>query len=373
MALKSFNPKSYLESYSPESDVPTLDSPTQTFASTIQRTFNIPQPDTYTYRAQAETTLAITQRAIAGKRVHGLHNWYHTPTGEPIPPPPPSPHPLPAEILAYISLFDASLSPAKALNAFKASAKANSLQLHVSTHLVERFHNSAPGGLLPSKKSRSHTNPYLDMFAYTCRELEWCGPWPNTLHTKQAHHMLPVLYHHFGCVVPSYAALHVLAKLAQPARPSKEPVRPIFDIGSGNGYWTFMLRNFPLLEGMKDLDVRGVDNGTSEYRVTWIDDTVRHDGLKYLREHEDGKGAVLLLVYPQATGNFTAPLLKKFKGDCIVVAGTQNANGFTGFQDCVVDEWVEKHLKEFELTLRMPLPSFPGKDEALFVFQRRNV
>ena len=80
---------------------------------------------------------------------------------------------------------------------------------------------------------------------------------------------------------------------------------------------------------------------------------------------------MLLLVYPQATGDFTAPILKQFEGDAIVVAGTQNANGFTAFQDCIVDEWVEKNLLAFELTLRVPLPSFAGKDEALFVFQRR--
>ncbi|CAI6330839.1 unnamed protein product [Periconia digitata] len=369
MALRSFNPQTYLEGYSSENDTPIVDSPTQTFSSTLQRTFDIPQNDTYTYRAQGETSLPTAQKAIGGKRVHGLHNWYHTPSGEAVSSP--SPHPLPAEIIAYTTLFSPSVSPLKALNAFKASAKSASLQLEISSHLLSRFHNSSTvSGLLPSKKSRNHTNPYLDMWSYACHELEWCGPWPNTVYTKQAHHMLPVLYHHFGCVVPSYAALHVLAKLAQPARPSKENVRPVYDVGSGNGYWTFMLRNLVLPE-MKALDVRPVDNGTSEYRIMWVNDTIQKDGLTYLGEHEDGKGAILLLVYPQATGNFTAPVIRKFKGDFIVVAGTQNGNGFTGFQDCVVDEWVEKNLKAFELTLRLPLPSFPGKDEALFVFQRR--
>jgi hypothetical protein len=37
----------------------------------------------------------------------------------------------------------------------------------------------------------------------------------------------------------------------------------------------------------------------------------------------------------------------------------------------LVDEWVEREMEEFELLLRMPLPSFAGKDEALFVFKRR--
>lgn len=165
----------------------------------------------------------------------------------------------------------------------------------------------------------------------------------------------------------------MIVKLAQPAKPSKEAVRPILDIGSGNGYWTFMLRHFPISEvsGAKELDVRAIDNQISEYRVSWIRDTIKADGLGYLRENDNGKGCVLLLVYPQATGDFTGPMLKAFDGDTIVIAGTQNENGFTAFREALVDDWVASHLSAFELTLRMPLPSFAGKDEALFVFQRR--
>jgi hypothetical protein len=90
-----------------------------------------------------------------------------------------------------------------------------------------------------------------------------------------------------------------------------------------------------------------------------------------LKAHDNGKGCVLLLVYPQATGDFTGPILKQFEGDTIVVAGTQNGNGFTGFQDQGVDEWVERDLGAFELAMRIPLPSFAGKDEGLFVFKRK--
>jgi hypothetical protein len=242
----------------------------------------------------------------------------------------------------------------------------------IANHLTSRFHNTS-NGLLPTKKARSHVNPYYSLWTYSCHELEWAGPLPSTTHTKISHHILPIFYHHFGCVVPSYAALHAITKLAQPAKPSKEPVLPILDIGSGNGYWSYMLRNFPIsdISGAKALDVRAIDNQLSEYRVLWVRDTIKSDGQAYLKQHDNGKGCVLLLVYPQATGNFTGPILKAFEGDAIVVAGTQNGNGFTGFQDMVVDEWVQKNLSAFELTLRMPLPSFAGKDEALFVFQRK--
>lgn len=281
-------------------------------------------------------------------------------------------YPTPEEISTYTSLFDPSFNLPKALNGFKANAKANTLRHGIANNLTSRFLNTT-NGLLPSKKTRTHVNPYYLLWTYSCEELEWAGPLPSTTYTRISHHILPIFYHHFGCVVPSYAALHAIAKLAQPAKPSKEPVLPILDIGSGNGYWSYMLRNFPIadISGAKELDVRPIDNQLSEYRISWARDTIKSDGMAYLKQHDGGKGCVLLLVYPQATGNFTGPILKAFEGDTIVVAGTQNGNGFTAFQDMLVDECVEKNLPSLELVMRMPLPSFAGKDEALFVFQRR--
>jgi hypothetical protein len=281
-------------------------------------------------------------------------------------------HPTPEEISAYTALFQPSVALPKALKGFKANSKAKTLRAQIASHLDSRFLNKTQG-LLPNKKDRVHKNPYLDLWTYSCRELEWAGPVPTTAHTKISHHILPIFYHHFGCVVPTHAALTVIAKLAQPAKPSKEPVRPILDIGSGNGYWTFMLRNLALESGMLPLTVHAIDNQTSEYRVTWIPDTVIASGDSWLASHDGGKGSVLLLVYPQATGDFTNSVLKGFKGDAIVVAGTQNGNGFTGFKDTTVEEWIEANLNEWELTLRMPLPSFAGKDEGLFVWQRRKM
>ncbi|KAF9693201.1 hypothetical protein EKO04_008755 [Ascochyta lentis] len=365
MALKSFNPETFLDNWSDEKFNPI--SSGKPLARCIGEAFDIPPTDAYIYRAQGETTLLMTQKVIAAKGANGMHDWYHDDTGALIEPQ----HPSLEEITAYTTLFDPSLNPPKALNGFKSSSKANTIRKQVADHLSSRFHNTS-AGLLPSKKDRRHVNPYLSLWTYSCQELEWAGPIPSTSFTKISHHILPIYYHHFGCIVPSYAALHVLAKLAQPSKPSKEPVLPILDVGSGNGYWTYMLRHFPLpAPEWKTLDVRPIDSGLSEYRVTWVKDTIKMDGKEYLRRNDNGRGTVLLLVYPQATGNFTGPILKMFEGDTIVVAGTQNENGFTAFQDQGVDQWVEKNLKAFELTLRMPLPSFAGKDEALFVFQRR--
>jgi hypothetical protein len=138
---------------------------------------------------------------------------------------------------------------------------------------------------------------------------------------------------------------------------------------------------------MKELEVHAVDNQISEYRTTWIADTIISDGVKFLtsgririktaqgeleeRPVNGGRGCILLLVYPQATGNFTSSVLRAYKGDVIVVAGTQNGNGFTGFKGERVEDWMARERGEFELVLRVPLPSFAGKDEGLCVFRRR--
>lgn len=64
-------------------------------------------------------------------------------------------------------------------------------------------------------------------------------------------------------------------------------------------------------------------------------------------------------------------VLKAYKGDTIFVAGTQNENRFTGFSNTTVEQYFEREKKDFEMTARIPLPSFVGKDEAMYVYQRK--
>ena len=161
--------------------------------------------------------------------------------------------------------------------------------------------------------------------------------------------------HHFGCVVPSYESLEVIKQMARGRR--------VLEIGSGNGYWAYMLRRM-------GLNVTAVDNLQSEYRTLWIGDTLVQDGEKYLKTEKGAKDALLLLVYPIVGLNFTSKILKAYKGDVICVAGTQNRNGYTAFQDRTIDEYITAEKTEFEKTVQIPLPSFAGKDEALFMFER---
>ena len=160
--------------------------------------------------------------------------------------------------------------------------------------------------------------------------------------------------HHFGCVVPSYESLEIIRQCAGE--------RAVVEIGSGNGYWTYMLRRL-------GVSVQAIDNLQSEYRTTWIGDTLVKDGEKYLKEKKGCKDNVLLLVYPIVSSDFTSGILDAYKGGTICVAGTQNGNGYTAFKDKTIDEYMKAEKADYKKTIQIPLPSFPGKDEALYVFE----
>ncbi len=162
---------------------------------------------------------------------------------------------------------------------------------------------------------------------------------------------------HFGCVVPSFEGLEVIKQAARGKR--------ILEIGSGNGYWAYMLRRH-------GVSVTAIDNMQSEYRTSWIGDTMISDGERYLKAEKGAKDDVLLLVYPIVGSDFTSKILQAYSGDTICVAGTQNRNGYTAFKDQMIDEHVTTEKVGFQKIVQIPLPSFAGKDEALFVFERQN-
>ena len=204
-------------------------------------------------------------------------------------------------------------------------------------------------------KSKTHVNPYYDFWCWSCQNLEWAGPEEKTANIKTSHHVLPIFMHHFGCVVPSYESLEVIKQSAGK--------RAVVEIGSGNGYWAYMLRRM-------GVSVQAVDNQQSEYRTMWIGDTLVKDAEQYLKEKKGCKDDLLLLVYPIVSSDFTSGILDTYKGDTVCVAGTQNRNGYTAFKDRTIDEYMKVEKPDYEKTIQIPLPSFAGKDEALYVFER---
>lgn len=240
-----------------------------------------------------------------------------------------------------------------------ANAKKLSPRETVAQYLQSR--RIAPPFKIP--RSKTHVNPYYDFWTYSCQLITFLGPLPDAsyadpLNAKRTHPMLPVFYHHFGCVVPTYEALSIISELA-----AESGAEGVIDMASGNGYWTYMLRRMKL-------DIIAVDNIASEYRTMWISDTVKSDGVEYLKRHDGGGRRILLMVYMVTAGTFTKRVIQAYHGDTIVVVGTQNENRYTGFRDSTVEEWFEKEMTAWQLVCRIAMPSFAGKDEGLFVWKR---
>lgn len=59
------------------------------------------------------------------------------------------------------------------------------------------------------------------------------------------------------------------------------------------------------------------------------------------------------------------------EGSTIVIAGSQNANGFTAFAKDLLVDWFAREMSDWEKITQIPLPSFAGKDEALFVYEKK--
>lgn len=212
------------------------------------------------------------------------------------------PAPPAIDVAAYSTIFSSTNSTSKALIGLASNAKKGSLRADIAAHLQSLYAPpSAARKLVVPKLKRSHVNPYIDIWAWANQNLEWAGPDAGTKDVRISHAMLPVLYHHFGCVCPSYEALCLIQQLAKG--------RQVLDLGSGNGYWTYMLRRF---DAKKPVAVVPLDSGASEWRTVWVGDTVTADGVQWLQEHEGGKEQLLLLVYPQVGADFTGNVLRAY-------------------------------------------------------------
>lgn len=322
----------------------------------------IPEKDTYTYHAMTSISLQQAHAVVQLGGINELHTWYRDANETPRDPPPR------ADADAYASIFSPSTLTSSALKNFATNAKKGSIRSEVAARLTEKrfLHPGRPELAVPKCKKPPCENPYVDFWSWSCRSLEWCGPCESSDRRHTSHHVLPIFMHHFGCVVPSHEALEILRLVADG--------RAVADVGSGNGYWTFMLRQY-------GLTVHPVDNMQSEWRVNWVADTVVSDGVRWLRKKDSGRDMVLLLVYPVVgaglpgggggkEGGFTRNLVEAYRGDTLAVVATQNSNGYTAFGSMTMVQFMEREHPEWTKVVQIPVPSFACKDEALYIFQR---
>ncbi|KAI1363362.1 hypothetical protein F5Y08DRAFT_243884 [Xylaria arbuscula] len=397
--------------------------------SAIAASFALRATDSYVYHAIVAVTLPQVQHIVSLGGAHGLHNWYFgeppadpdandpskteqdeqtppsadtnstseskskpsppsKPQAPPVLPPPPQP-----DIEAYLSIFSPANASSTALKNYTSNAKKGSLRREIGSYLSSKRYihpslNLTVPRIKASASKPAPANPYLTFLSWAIRNLEYAGPAPSSARGRpSSHHALPIFMHHFGCVCPSHESLEILRSVAAG--------REIIDMGSGNGYWTRMLRDYhafyapaPSTSSAKAKAkppppipvVTPVDSAQSSWRTTWVRDTLIADGVTYLRDTRSGaKDAVLLLVYPivgggvagGSEGGFTRSMLEAYDGDTLAVVGTQNHNGYTGFRDMTMDEFMAReHVDKWVKVVQVPLPSFPGKDEALYIFQR---
>ncbi|KAK5112223.1 hypothetical protein LTR62_004384 [Meristemomyces frigidus] len=353
----TFDPDKYFDAWGKEEITPPYDNDFRKF---IIKTFGLSVRDDYGYMAQnAEVTLLSAQTYIECGGQNGLHGWYRDAEGQLREPP------TATDIAAYSDIFRHTTSTSKALTALASNAKKGTVRADIAKHLQANYHPPSAASKLAVNKTKTHMNPYFDLWTWTNQNLEWGGPEAETAKVRISHAVLPVIYHHFGCICPSYESLELIRQVANG--------RKVLDMGSGNGYWTYMLRRMEpqSKKEKKKMEVLPIDNGMSEWRTVWVGDTVEADGIEWLRQHEGGREAVLLLVYPTVGQDFTSKMLKAYDGTTIISAGTQNTSGFTAFAKETIVDWMAREMPGWERVLQIPLPSFAGKDEALFVFEKK--
>ena len=264
-----------------------------------------------------------------------------------------------ADIKAYTDVFRSSTDTDKSLRSFLQNSKKDSPRRKVAEHLTSRRYIDDTVRDKLSKRKK-HCNPYFDLWVASCEQLGFVGPLESASYehpqsAKQSHPILPVFMHHFGCGIPDYEALSIIAAVVGKRR--------IVDLGCGNAYWTWLLRR----EG---LSVTAVDDLSSRWRTTWAADIVKSDAVQYV-QRQMTRDDVLLLVYPIVGGkDLTKRIIDAYEGDTLIIAGTQNNNRYTTFADCSVDGYFEARQGEWTLLVRKPLPSFVGKDDALYVYRR---
>lgn len=165
----------------------------------------------------------------------------------------------------------------------------------------------------------------------------------------------------YSCSIPNETALNTIARYG-----------PVIEVGSGSGYWAYLLR-------LKNVDIIAVDNGTEsiwnhenrDWMYDWFPDTVNADGLQYISERGGFRDRTLLLCWPRvgmgcSRGESSVcprSLSQIFTGDHLIIIARPSI-------DPIIQEM--RQNREWRLIRVVDLPVWTGWPDRLFVYTRRS-
>jgi hypothetical protein len=143
--------------------------------------------------------------------------------------------------------------------------------------------------------------------------------------------------------VPSREAIQAIADFAGG--------RTILEVCAGNGLWARLLTS----AGARAVATDGGPRGAGDYfKVEAI------EAEEAVRRHPEC--SALLLCWPPFHDGAALRALTAFAGDCVIFAGDVRFTADPAFHELLAREWT--------LLRRMALPSWPGLDDAVYLYER---
>ncbi len=145
----------------------------------------------------------------------------------------------------------------------------------------------------------------------------------------------------YSYAIPNEDSLNTIARLG-----------PILEVGSGSGYWAFLLRS-------KCVDIVAIDDRSSpsQWKIDWFPMTQVIDAHKYLQKHAGCSDRSLFLCWPL----YGDEILSLFKGRYLIIIGEPSGSCWTLSDD-----------SGWELTQTIEIPTWPGCHDRMYVYKRKD-
>jgi hypothetical protein len=159
----------------------------------------------------------------------------------------------------------------------------------------------------------------------------------------------------YSWAIPNALALKTISEL-----------QPVVEIGSGNGYWVYLLRSrgcdVTAVDSYPNDRTRGQRNVSRHAATTWIDDTIVMSGEQFLREQKGCKHATLLFCWPRE--GMLESILRHYSGNVIVVIGE--------YEDGCTDSMSKySRAREWKHVKTIIIPNWFHNHDDLCVYRRR--